>query len=452
MPEQVDIVIVGAGPAGMAAAIAASQGGRSVVLLDEQRAPGGQIYRAVENAPPALRALLGPDYAAGQSLVQALRASAVRHVQGASVWQVTRERTVHYLRDGASHTLQAGRVILCMGALERPMPIQGWTLPGVMTAGAAQILMKSGGTVPDQPVVLAGCGPLLYLLAWQLRRAGVAVRAIVDTAGWRAHLGAVPLFPAALKDWRTLFKGARLLAALRVSGIPVFSGATGLALEGADAASAIRFTVRGRSHRIEAGLFLLHQGVVPNTHATLALGVPHRWDASQLCWIPEQHETGELTGAPGIFVAGDAGGIVGAQACAISGRIAGLSAARAGTPAKELGGLLASLRRTRAARRFLERLYRPLPQLRVPADEVLVCRCEEVTAGELRRHVRSGCLGPNQLKSFTRCGMGPCQGRQCSLTATELIAAERGVSVEQVGYLRIRPPLKPITLGELAGA
>ncbi len=447
---EVDIAVVGAGPGGMAAAVAARSAGRSVVVLDEQPRPGGQIYRGIENATPALRGVLGTDYAAGAAPVDGLRASGAHYVPGAAVWQITRERELHYLQDGAARRLRAGRVILCMGAIERPMPMPGWTLPGVMTAGAAQILLKSSAVAPAGPVALAGCGPLLYLLAWQLRRAGMPVRAVIDTTDWRAYARALPLLPGALREWRLLAKGMRLLAALRGNGTAVYGGAQALAVEGDEAARAIRFIAGGRAHRVDASLILLHQGVVPNTHASMALRAAHRWDEAQLCWVPVTHETGELAGLPGVFVAGDGAGIIGAQACAVSGRIAGLAAAGNHAAPAEIAALLASLRRTRAARRYLDRLFRPLPSLRVPADDVIVCRCEEVTAGELRRLVRAGCEGPNQMKAFTRCGMGPCQGRQCAVTVSELIAAERGVPVEQVGHLRIRPPLKPITLGELA--
>jgi NADPH-dependent 2,4-dienoyl-CoA reductase/sulfur reductase-like enzyme len=451
--EQVDVAIVGAGPAGMAAAVAARECGRSVMVLDEQGTAGGQIYRALTAAPAARVAVLGPDYAAGCSLFDAFRRSGARHETGAAVWQVTRERQVHYLKKGASRTLQAQQVILCPGAMERPFPIPGWTLPGVMGAGAAQVLLKSAGVVPQEPVVLAGCGPLLYLLAWQYLQAGVTIRALVQTTGFDDYRRAAPLLPEALRDWATMAKGMKLLARLWASDVPVFRNARELSVEGQEAASALHFTAGGRQHRIAASLVLLHQGVVPNAQMTWSLRAGHAWDESQLCWVPEADGAGALADLPGIFIAGDAGGIIGAQACAWSGRAAGLAAAEAAQPAQqaELARLVAAVADTRRARRFLERLYRPPEATRVPPDPVVVCRCEEVTAGELRRHVRNGCAGPNQLKAFTRCGMGPCQGRQCGLTVSELIAAERGVPVDAVGSYRIRPPLKPVTLGEMAG-
>lgn len=446
-----DVAVIGAGPAGMAAAIAARRAGLSVVVLDEQAAPGGQIYRNVLATDARRAAILGADYEAGAALARAFAASGAEHRTGASVWQVTRERRIHYLREGVSETLDARAVLLCTGAMERPFPVPGWTLPGVMTAGAGQILLKASGVVPSARVVLAGCGPLLYLLAAQYLRAGVPIAAVVDTTERADYLRALPLLPAALRDPALLFKGWRLLRGLR--DVPHFRGATAIAIEGDTSAQSIHFHSGGREHRIATSLVLLHQGIVPNTQVTRSLRATHAWDAQQLCFRPELEAHGALRGVPGFFVAGDGATIMGALASAASGEVAGLAAARllgADTGAA-LDAAERRLQGLRRARPFVDALYQPRRAFRIPADPVLVCRCEEVTAGEIRRHVRAGCVGPNQLKSFTRCGMGPCQGRQCGLTASELIADERGLAPGEVGYQRVRPPLKPITLGELAG-
>ena len=146
--ETIDLLIVGAGPAGLAAACEARQWGLSVALLDEQHAAGGQIYRAVDAASAKRRAVLGDDYAAGAALTTAFANSGAQHIAGAAVWNVSRERKVSFIRDGASQSLQARHIILASGAMERPFPIPGWTLPGVMGAGAAQILYKSAGALP----------------------------------------------------------------------------------------------------------------------------------------------------------------------------------------------------------------------------------------------------------------------------------------------------------------
>lgn len=452
----VDVVVVGAGAAGMAGAVALAGLGLQVVLLDEQGSPGGQIYRGITLAPLSRRDLLGPDYAHGNVLAQALASSSVRYEKGAAVWQVTRDHQVSYLRDGRLHTLQAKAVLLATGAMERPFPIPGWTLPGVMSAGAAQILLKSAGLAPSEPVVLAGCGPLLYLLGWQYLRAGVPIKALVDTTRhedyWRARRH---LF-AALRAWPYLRKGLELMRSLRSARIPHYTAAEQLAVEGDEAATALTFTVAGKAQRIDSRCVLLHQGVVPNIQFSQSLRARHYWDADQLCFSPVVDAWGELD-VPGIFAAGDGAGIGGAQAAALQGELAGLGIAQ------RLGAIEAGQRDPRAAtlrerlalnlriRPFLDALYQPREENRIPADNVMVCRCEEVTAGDLRKFVALGCAGPNQAKSFGRCGMGPCQGRMCGLTVTEVIAKARGVTAEEVGYYRIRPPIKPITLGELAG-
>ncbi len=455
--SKVDVVIVGAGPAGMAAATVAAQRGLTVTVLDEQEAPGGQIYRAITQTSARRLDILGPDYAAGGELARAFAASSAKHERGTSVWQVTPGRTVDYVQRGVVKSLEAGSVILCSGAMERPFPVPGWTLPGVLTAGAAQILLKSAEVVPSQPVVLAGCGPLLYLLGWQYLRAGVPIRAIVDTTDNADYRRALSHLSGALKGWRQLAKGLKLMCALKRAGVPFHQGATNLALEGADAVEAIRFTAGGRAQRVPANVVLLHQGVVPNTQISWSLRAQHRWDDAQLCWAPVTDAWGELDVAD-IYVAGDGRGIGGAQAAEQQGRLAALEIAhRAGRIDRATRDNLAvpfrrALRETLHIRPFLDALYRPKDANRIPADDVTVCRCEEVSAGQLRGFVRLGCLGPNQAKSFGRCGMGPCQGRLCGLTVTEVIAAERGVSPAEVGYYRVRPPIKPVTLAELAAA
>lgn len=460
--ESIDVAVIGAGPAGLAAATQAARAGLSVVVLDEQESVGGQIYRAIERSDAQRREILGPDYQAGSAIATAFARSGARYVPNASVWQVTREKTVHYLKDGKVGSFEAKRVVLATGALERPFPIPGWTLPGVLTAGAAQILLKSAGEVPSEPPVLVGCGPLLYLLGWQYVRAGVPIRALVDTTRHEDRWRAKRYMVSALRAWPYLSKGLQLMRTLRDAGVPMHEAADDLRVEGvigedgAERANALTFSVRGVSHRIEANVILLHQGVVPNTQFSLSLRALHKWDDAQLCFTPTTDKWGELD-VPGIFVAGDGGGIGGAQAAEMQGEVTALAIAQ------QLGAIDEKTRDQSAAPRmrrlaevmrirpFLDSLYRPRDENRVPKDEVIVCRCEEVTAGQLRQFVALGCLGPNQAKSFGRCGMGPCQGRMCGLTVTEVIADARSVTPETVGYYRIRPPIKPLTLGELAG-
>lgn len=449
-PAACDVAVIGAGPAGLAAATLAARAGLATVLFDEQPAAGGQIYRAAGVTPLRAGTVLGDDYWRGRGLIEAFAASGAQHVPGATVWNLSREREIGVSHGGNARIVRAARVILATGAIERPFPIPGWTLPGVMTAGAAQILLKTAALVPGGRTVLAGSGPLLWLLARQLIEAGAEIAAILETTPRANRRRALQYAPAFLAS-PYFRKGLALLRAVR-RRVRAIGGVTALAAEGSGRVEGVHFATARGEQRLPADLLLLHQGVVPNVNLAMAAGIPHRWDDEQVCFVPERDESG-ATALDGIAIAGDGGGIGGAEAAAEEGRLAAIAAIRALKPGADPGETEISARRSlarwRRGRRFLDALYRPA--FAPPAGHTIVCRCEEVPAREIEAAVAQGCAGPNQLKAFTRCGMGPCQGRMCGLTVTQMIAALRGVSPAEVGHYRLRPPVKPLTLGELAG-
>ncbi|WP_397544172.1 FAD-dependent oxidoreductase [Roseovarius salis] len=452
--QRTDVLVIGAGPAGMAAASTAARHGAAVTLLDEQPRPGGQIYRDVDRRGPGRAKILGADYLHGAQLTDDLRDAPVVHLDGAVAWAIEDRFRVSYTRRGRGAQIEAKSLILATGALERPMPVPGWTLPGVMTAGAAQILLKQSGVLPRR-AVLVGCGPLVYLIAAQMVRAGTPPVALVETQTRGNLMGAARHLGGALRGWRYLAKGVKLLSEIRRARVPRHTGASGIAIEGETEAQAVTFQSGGRSHRIGCDTVLLHHGVVPNVQAARSIGVTHRWDKAQHCFSPIVDSWG-ATDVDGVMITGDGAGIGGARVAELSGRIAALGAVeRLGRlTEEERDRLAAPLCRARdreaAVRPFLDAAYPPLAEALSPADETIVCRCEEVTAGDIRGYARLGCLGPNQAKAFGRSGMGPCQGRFCGLSVTWLLAQANGQSPDATGYYRIRPPLKPVTLGELA--
>ncbi|MEE8453924.1 MAG: NAD(P)/FAD-dependent oxidoreductase [Limibaculum sp.] len=456
-PQRFDLAIVGAGPAGLAAGALAGELGLSCVLLDEQPEPGGQIYRALgrmaASAPDRLE-IFGASYRQGLSLLDGLRRAGLDYRPGTLVWQIDPPGQLWTLRDSRCQEIEAARVLLCGGALERPVPIPGWTLPGVLGAGAAQILLKGAGLVPDGPTVLLGNGPLLFLLLAQYQAAGFEPAAVLLTDGFGDRLRAARHLPGFLSSG-ALPEAIKLLAAVRRTGARILHRVRDVAILGETAVEAVSFLSKGRRETIPAKLVCLHEGVVPNTQMTRLIGCAHIWDPRQQAFRPRLDPWGN-TSIEAIQVAGDGGGISGAQAAELTGRIAVLEAARA------LGRLSEEERNRRSAadrrklarllrgRPFIDALYGPRLMRRPATGETIVCRCEEVTAEQIRQAVREGCQGPNQAKSFTRCGMGSCQGRFCGLSVSQIIAAERGVSMDDVGYYRIRPPIKPIELGALA--
>lgn len=446
-----DVAIVGAGPAGLAAASVCARAGLATALFDEQLSPGGQIYRGIAASPLKDRAILGPDYWHGEKLVAEFVASGAEYVPGAKVWSLSRELELGVSVNGASRLVSAASAILATGAIERPFPIPGWTLPGVMTMGAAQTLLKTAGMVPRGHTVLAGTGPLLWLLASQYLAAGHAVDAILDTTPHRNRSRALAHLPGFLVS-PYLRKGLRLLLAVR-GRIPIVPGVTELRADGGSKVESVSFrTADGGGRTLPCDTLLLHQGVVPDVNLAMSAGVEHRWDDTQVCFAPIVDRNGG-TSVPGVLVAGDAAGIAGGQAAAWRGVLAAIAVVTAIQPGKKLHAerlARTALSQFMRGRKFLDALYRPHKAFRKPTGDTIVCRCEEVTARQIQEAVALGCSGPNQVKAFVRCGMGPCQGRLCGLTVTELIAQARGVPPQQVGYYRIRPPVKPITLGELA--
>ena len=296
-----------------------------------------------------------------------------------------------------------------------------------------------------------GSGPLLWLIASQMVAAGTPPRAVVETVPRARYLSAARHLPSALRAGPYLAKGAAMLRAVKRAGVPVHRGARDVRIEGETSVEAVSFTSRGRPQRIETGHVALHQGVVPNQQITRLLGCEHRWDADQRCFVLVLDAHMESTVA-GVFVTGDGSGIAGATSAALRGRLAAMRIAEraTGKAPPERADVVKAIVRDGRVRPFLEALYAPSDDILQPADATVVCRCEEITAGQVREAVRLGASGPNQVKSFLRAGMGPCQGRMCGLAVTEIIAAERGVSPSVVDYYRIRPPLKPLPLSELA--
>jgi NADPH-dependent 2,4-dienoyl-CoA reductase/sulfur reductase-like enzyme len=445
-----EIVIVGAGPAGMAAALQLVVHGIAPVVIDESPRPGGQAYR---QPPPALaldiEALLGSEAAKYRRLHA--RFAAIRdridYRPGTLVWGVS-DGQVHMLADGSVATQPYDALVLASGATDRLLPVQGWTLPGVFTLGGAQTILKDQGCVIGRRVVLCGSSPLLYLAAVQYRAMGADIVGVLDTTPFAAKLAALP---ALMASPRTLARGVGYLAKLGAQGVPVHHGVRLLAFEGRDGVEALQYRDRrGKVWRLACDAVAVGFGLRPESQLAELAGCRLRYDERFRQWLPECDADGRC--GSGVYTAGDGSAIGGADAAELSGTLAACAVL------EDRGVALSSIDRA-GLRRELVRLRRfqagmakafawPHQWMGELADEVPVCRCENVTAGEIRETLRAA-FGPvevNRAKAVSRCGMGRCQGRFCGLAVSELIATTLGRPHAEVGRLRAQAPVKPLAM------
>jgi NADPH-dependent 2,4-dienoyl-CoA reductase/sulfur reductase-like enzyme len=449
--EQVRLAIVGAGPAGLAAAIEAAELGLPATLIDVYPRPGGQYFKQLP-AQFQVAATSGDD---GQALLADLTSAGVRVRNDTVVWGIfPNEEGPGYLLclygpEGTARRLGVERVILAPGAYDRPLPFPGWTLPGVMTAGAAQILVKSQRVLPGQRVLLSGTGPLQLALASQLISGGAEVVAILDAnrfpwGAWK-HVGAVR------GQGERLREGWEYWQTIRRASVPMRWGHTVVRAEGeGQVEQAVIGPVGGAaSETVQVDTICLGYGFVPAVQLSAQAGCEHDYRRGLGYYAPRRDEWLQTT-LPGLFVAGDGAGIGGKDVALWEGRLAAMAAA------SQLGQTLAG-DRLETVRRELSREQRfaavldtlfPFPPALwdLMTDGTILCRCEEITLGEVRQAVADGATTPNAVKGLTRAGMGRCQGRMCFGAVAHVVARETGQPVEDVGTLTPRPPVVPIPL------
>jgi NADPH-dependent 2,4-dienoyl-CoA reductase/sulfur reductase-like enzyme len=461
-PEQAELAVVGAGPAGLAAAAEASRAGVRVVVLDEQGDPGGQYMRLRHSStisPPGKI-----PRRAGVLRKQLLRELVPGRVEirtRTMVWGAFDEHLLGLYGQAGATLLRYQALVVSAGAYDRPFAFPGWTLPGVYTAGAAQILAKVHGVAPGRRVLLAGSGPFLLPVAEELVHVGARVVAVLEAthpARW---------WPLVQRTWQYPDRTGELLhylRALRRAHVPVRFGRVVSAVRGegrVEEATIVRVDaqwapVAGGEETMLVDAVCVGFGFLPSTELTRQLGLEHRFDPLRGGWVPVCD--GDMrTSAPDVFVAGETAGIGGAQVAVESGRLAGIAAARylgyiTPETAEERAAVIR--RRYRRARVFADTIlqtFAPRSGLyALVTDDTLVCRCEEITAGQVRRIARRWPHTLASIKGALRVGMGMCQGRICGRIIAGMIAHDTGQPEESLGMLSARPPLKPIPLAALA--
>jgi hydrogen cyanide synthase HcnB len=454
-------VIVGAGPAGMRAAERLVAAGERPIVIDEAQRFGGQIYRQPPEAMQRERRDLYGFEAGRASAVldrfEGLRAHLDYRTE-TLVWQVE-ANAVQLLHAGRTRTQAFDALILATGATDRVLPFPGWTLPGVYTLGAAQVALKHQGCLIGPRVVFAGTGPLLYLVAWQYASHGGQVAAVLDSAPLSAKLRAAP---GMLSRPAVAAKGAYFVARLRLMGVPLHGGVTLLKAEGRERVTSLTWHAQGTTQTTECDAIGFGHGLRSETQLADLAGCAFDWSEIDQAWLPQRDAAGRSS-VRGVYLAGDGAGILGADAAELS----GASAAQAAlddlsslSRSRERAGVRVPASHHPAMqphitfRRALETAFAlPLRWAADAPDDLIVCRCEEITAGELRACVRDpGARELNRLKALTRIGMGRCQGRMCAPAAARLLAHAAGCELKDVGRLRSQAPVKPLPVALLHDA
>ncbi|MDG1859668.1 MAG: FAD-dependent oxidoreductase [Emcibacteraceae bacterium] len=437
-----DVIVMGAGPAGANAALEAEKLGLSVLMIDEQRSAGGQVWR--DKSPSILKAEQTETTIKGDELRTRLGNSKVNVKYGARVWhfEKTNERwNVHV--EGV--VLSAKNLIIATGAQERVIPIPGWTLPGVFGLAGATALFKEHMMTPGKNTVVAGSGPLLFYVASEIERLGGKVAAIVSLNTRRDW---IITLPAMLTQPKLLWQGFKWVFGFQISSVPIHWGCTINKINGEEQVSAVSIqTVDNNwqgveiNQEISADSVCYGQGLMPAVEATRLAGADHHFDETLGGWVPTIDDMGR-TSVDGLYACGDNAGVLGALAAPIRGKNAAQAIFKNGVR-YDIGNI--------------ERFGKAMTALSIPRagilelvkNDVEVCRCEGITREDIEQEIKCGGLSPNAIKSGTRAGMGPCGGRFCADTGAMLNQEITGKSREEIGLPTARPPLRPMPMNEI---
>jgi NADPH-dependent 2,4-dienoyl-CoA reductase/sulfur reductase-like enzyme len=463
MNNRHQVIIVGSGLAGIAAADLLSGHGLDILVIDDNAHTGGQLLRNPSH-DSRVRRRFEPDRlkTRGLRLAQRISNQGVHFLHRTQVLGIYPEGTVLVEAPGGRVSEHpADTIVLAPGARERYLPFKGWTLPGVISCGAAQILMKSSGVLPGRSTLIGGCGPLMLVLAAEIAAHGGGVQAILDQS---PMAGKIDAFFAGPSVWPKLLEGAFYLLRLAARRVPVKQGVRIVEARGKSDLTAVvaartdprRHILPGTERIYHTDTLAVGYGFSPNIELPQQAGCAVSYAADKGGWIVDV-DPAMATSVPGIYAAGETTGIAGAGKSFIEGQIAAwdilFKTGRVDRRFHDRHVRPLARRRQHQVRygRFLNRLCRPAPACYADIpDETIICRCEEITMGEIRRQLTQGFSTLNGIKRATRCTMGNCQGRTCGPILADIIGALTHLPPEAAGCPSARAPVKTVALGALA--
>lgn len=456
-----DVLVVGAGPAGLSAACVAAAAKLDVLVVDERRKAGGQYFKQPAEGFRVAADAVDAQFAEGMRLLRAAHDAGARIMSGATVWGAFGADSLVVVARGRTQLIRPKRLILATGAYERAVPVPGWTTPGVMTTGAAQTLLRAYQVAPGRRILIAGNGPLNLQVAHELVRAGAHVVAVAESAAspFLAAPGAVMAMAATAPG--LLATGLRQSLELRLRGVRVNYRHALVAVAGDQRVSHATIAaidadgnvIAGTQKRYELDAVCVNHGFLPQNELARALGCAFRFDARASSFTAQRDADGRSS-LPNVFIVGDAGGMRGARVALAQGALAGAAVAK--DLGRDPGEVSAWQRELRRHGRFQDALWRlfaaPTLSTQLADPTTLLCRCEEIELRtiEYRLHWQATTLGA--VKRATRLGMGQCQGRYCATLCAELLrkmSPSGALSADD--FFAPRAPAKPIPLGQLAG-
>lgn len=460
-----DLLVVGGGPAGLAAGALAARYGVGTLLVDERVTLGGQIHKQpgpgfVIDTPHHL----GRDFERGVELIEDARAAGVQFLLNSSVVSI-RDFTAVVHTHGASvmTTIRAKRLLICPGAHDRPVAFPGWTLPGVITAGGAQSLFKTSRVSVGDRVAFAGSGPVALAFPAQLRHYGVNVVLALEAGPAPSLRSVLGMLKTGRGNASLLYDGVRYRGQLLRARVPLRYRRIIVRAEGVDHVEAVVHAavdrewrvLAGTEERVEVDTICLGYGFVPSSELFRLLECRFGYDEDLGGAVVVLDEWGQTT-VPGVFGAGDGTGVRGSLVATAQGCLAALRVATdiGSVDATEAESLARTLRRQLTQkeefRRTLRSMFAVGPGIfELASADTVICRCEEVSRQRLDEAIRAS-DDLNTVKSYTRAGMGLCQGRNCMRHIQSMIAAAKGTTIDTVGMSTQRPPVRHVPLSALA--
>jgi thioredoxin reductase/bacterioferritin-associated ferredoxin len=457
MVNEWEIAVIGGGPAGLSAALAAAEAGAQAAVLDAYPAPGGQYYR---QPPDYLRSQPTRHQRQGRELWQKVQRAGIPVLSNTLAWYADASRRICYTSPEGERQAQAQALILACGAYERPVPFPGWTLPGVLMTGGAQTLLYQH-VLPGKRVLLAGTGPLQLVVAKKLIDAGSQVVGVLE--GNPVVGRAFRRLPALWGQWERLEEGAASYFTLLRRRAPYRIGWGIIAAHGegkVEGATIARLDkdwrpVPGSYQEVACDTICTGFGFVPFNALSRQMGARQVWREALGGFVPER-DSDLQTSIPGVYAAGDGAGLGGVRLSLIEGRIAGYAAAAQlgyKAPAAAVENARRQQRREQAFQALLLDLFTPGPgAYELAADDTLICRCEGVTKGKIAAAAANGAASLVELKADTRCGMGECQGRMCEHGVLHLLEQLTRRPIAESGGYHLRPPALPVSIGALSQA